>query len=228
MEPGVGDCVIWWDAWAVVVAVLGVAVAIASVGVAALAAFAVFLLGKKANAVAQVGLTNGIEERKRLNVQLAAEREREEQVLLCFLSGELAQIRVRVGAIQSLLNAATFSKDRFVSHSPIRAQLAERAGEITTNKLFSVISRLHAVPPKTGMRLARLAGDVSSIQREFGAYSLAHWEPSANDGPVLAKEKTEGLAEGFDNIKDLVDRAAADAAVLDDRAIDEAALLKID
>lgn len=226
MEPGVADCVVWWDAWAVVVAILGVAVATVSVGVAALAAFAVFVLGQKANEVARVGLTNGIEERRRLNAETAAERQREEQVLLCFLSGELAQIRVMVGAMLGVLNGEVYSRDRFVSTPDVRAKLEARAGEITMNKLSSVISRLHAVQPKTGMRLARLAGDISSIQREAEVYAANHWEPDTDDDPGLTKEKIEGLGVGFDSIKNLVVRAAGDAVVLDDRAIEVTALLR--
>ncbi|WP_141098710.1 hypothetical protein [Stenotrophomonas pavanii] len=226
MEPGVADCVVWWDAWAVVVAILGVVVATVSVGVAALAAFAVFVLGQKANEVAQVGLTNGLEERRRLNAESQAERQREEQVLLCFLSGELAHIRVRVGAMLRLLNGAVFSRDQFVSTPDIRARLEAKAGEITMNKLSSVISRLHAVQPKTGMRLARLAGDISSIQREVRVYAGIHWEPDKDDDPGLAKEKIEGLGTGFDSIKRLVVRAAGDAVMLDDRAVEETALLR--
>lgn len=205
---------------------LGVIVATISVGVAALAAFAVFVLGQKANEVARVGLTNGLEERRRLNAESAAERRREEQVLLCFLSGELAQIRVRVGAMLRILDGEVFSRDKFVSTPEIRAKLEARAGEITMNKLSSVISRLHAVQPKTGMRLARLAGDISSIQREVGAYAVNHWEPDTDDDPELAKEKIEGLGAGFDSIKRLVVRASGDAVVLDDRAIEESALLR--
>lgn len=226
MEPGVADCVVWWDAWAVVVAILGVVVAAVNVGVAALAAFAVFVLGQKANEVAQVGLTNGLEERRRLNAESKAERQREEQVLLCFLSGELAQIRIRVGAMLRVLNGEVYSREKFVSTLEVRAKLEARAGEITMIKLSSVISRLHAVQPKTGMRLARLAGDISSIQREVGAYAAIHWEPDKDDDPGLAKEKVEGLGAGFDSIKRLVVRAAGDAVVLDDRAIEASVMLR--
>lgn len=228
MEPGVGDCVVWWDAWAVAVAIAALLVAALNVGIAAVAAFAVYSLGRQANNVARVGLANGEAERARLDALSAAESEREEQVLLCFLSAEIAQARVNLRTLHSLLQTDIFSEANFIEKAVIRTQLAKLSKESTSRKLSSVISRLHAINPGTGMRLARLAGDLSSMQRDLAAYANSYWQVDATDSDEMVRVKTTGLRDGFFNVRTLIDRAAQEAVHLDDKAVRVARLLKIE
>lgn len=228
MEPGVGGCAVWWDAWAVIVASVGLAVAMLNVVVAAGAAIAVFFLGKSANEVARVGLINGVNDRQRLNDEAAAEREREEKVLLCYLAGELAQTRITLRAMERMLDQPSHTVTRFVEDPEIRRALADSISAVSTEKISSVISRLHAVKAGTGMRLARLAGDIASLNRTFSSYASPRWAGTPRDDDELVRLRLDTLRSGFVNAKAIIKRAASDAVVLDMRSVEVATMLEMD
>jgi hypothetical protein len=213
MEPGVGDCVVWWDAWAVAVALLGICVAALGVLVAGVSAAAVFWLGKQANSVATVGLNNGIAERIRLNNEADARMGREEKVLLCFLSAELDQARIKMNTVNQLLQSEEFNIDAFVANAKMRKILAERAGQVKLEKLHSVVGRLHAIEASTGMRLGRLAGDVAVLQRHLSDLANVNCDHEGQAAERV-EQKKELLRAGHLAMKEVAARAASDSAFL--------------
>lgn len=213
MEPGIGDCVVWWDAWAVAVAVLGISVAALGVLVAGVSAAAVFWLGKQANSVATVGLNNGIAERDRLNDEADARMDREEKVLLCFLSAELEQARVKMNTVNHLLHSEEFNIDAFVDNPKLREVLADSARQVKLEKLHSVVGRLHAIRASTGMRLGRLAGDVAVLQRNLSDLALVNCKPDGQKAERV-EQKKELLRSGHAAMGEIAARAASDSALL--------------
>lgn len=226
MEPGIGDCVVWWDAWAVVVAVLGVFVATIGILVAGVSAFAVFWLGRQANLVAKVGLDNGVAERDRLSDEADRQRGREEKVLLCFLSAELDVARLKMGTLNELLQSVHCEVEAFVGNAKMRGVLAEKAAEVSLEKLHSVIGRLHAIQASTGMRLGRLAGDVPVLQRhlrDLANVSIADVDQASEK----AERKRELLRAGYAAVKEIAARAASDSSFLGKLAHTTAAGLEL-
>ncbi|MCU1085577.1 hypothetical protein [Stenotrophomonas maltophilia] len=223
MTLGQGDCVVWWDAWAVLTAVVGTSVAMVGVVVSGVSAYAVFWLGKQANSVAKVGLKNGIDERERLNSEAKAERVREEKVLLCFLSAELDAARVRMNTLDTLFRSDQCTVEEFVNNPHMRKVFAQRAAGVRLEKLHSVVGRLHAIQASTGMRLSRLAGDVSVLQRYLDELANVDTDQASEE----LERKKELVRSGYLAVKGVAERAAKDGKFLGKLANTTAASLEL-
>jgi hypothetical protein len=226
MEPGVGDCVVWWDAWAVAVAVLGIYVATVGAFIAGASAIAVYWLGMQANLVAKVGLNNGIAERQRLNDEADTQRDREEKVLLCFLAAELDAAHVKMNALHQLLQSDGCTIETFVENVLVRRALAKKAAQVRLGRLHSVVGRLHAIQASTGMRLGRLAGDVSVLQRHLGDLANVS-DVEVDQASGKAEQTRELLRFGYSAVKGIAARAASDSSFLGKLTNTTAAGLKL-
>lgn len=183
MEPGVGDCVVWWDGWAVAVALVAVMLATASLVVAfwgvlatVVSSVAVWKLGQKANALAESGAEQVRIEREAIAAAVADEREREGVIVLSYISSELIAIFPSIAALAVSLEKDG-AEDEFVKSKALRNVWADDLAAIKTPRIESTLQLLKGLPTDLGGRIARILGDVRTLQdvlksvapAEFGA-----------------------------------------------------------
>lgn len=160
MEPGVGDCVVWWDAWAAsgalaaaAVAVLALSVAWIGVLVTATSALAVWRVGVEANRSSQLAVSLARAESER---QAVRDR-RERTLVLVQINGEVFNNkRLLSGTYKKL--ASPDAKDNLVN---VAGYLAERIIEIEKVEFpitRELADRLHYLGDSLGPTLARCTG----------------------------------------------------------------------
>ena len=169
MELGVDGCVVWWDAWVVVLASMALMMSIAAFivawwGVIATAAsgYAVWRLGKHANHLAESGSRSAQIERESQAAVRRSEREKEEKILLAYVRAELDSIYPSIAVFAQRLDEPG-SQENFVTDFEYRAYWAGDFSELQTPRLESCLGRLHQLPSVTGTRLARILGDIQTI-----------------------------------------------------------------
>jgi len=163
-------CAIDWDAWTVVVAVIAAVLSWLSVLVTAVSAGAVFWLGRQANLLA--GTAKEAQERyiREGRKEAADDREREGKVVLAYCSAELKVMGPALAGLAGMLRGDNV-EDLFVMSREFRRQVNDRARELSWEVLEKVLPRLHAIPPATGMRLARLLGACKSLTTSFAIHA---------------------------------------------------------
>jgi hypothetical protein len=166
MEPGVGDCVVWWDAWGFFVSLAALVAAGLTVVVTAVSAIAVFSLGSRANELALAAQRIAREQREERRDKEAAERETEEVVMLYYLASEIASLHTQLAWLDAETRpGGRFAKENIWTLSKLRDELADSPQlKLETDRIVSLLPRLHAVRPAVGLRCARLAGDCAEIQ----------------------------------------------------------------
>lgn len=148
--PLAKDCVVWWDAWAVVVAAIALLVAWMGLAVAGGSAAAVFWLGLQANKLGQV--TREVSE---------ADRNREGTFILAYLYTEL------LDAYSSA--DAWFDQRGLLEYFPAadeatRSKMLEMIRSISMPMTIAHFNRLHVLEPELGMRLARVLSTLELLR----------------------------------------------------------------
>lgn len=148
--PLANDCVVWWDAWAVVVAAIALLVAWLGLAVAGGSAAAVFWLGHQANKLGQV--TRDVSE---------ADRKREGTFILAYLYTEL------LDAYSSA--DAWFDQQGLFEYFPAadevtRSGMLEMIRSISMPMTTAHFDRLHVLEPELGMRLARVLSTLELLR----------------------------------------------------------------
>ncbi|ARQ90498.1 hypothetical protein [Stenotrophomonas maltophilia] len=163
-------CAIDWDAWTVVIAVFAAVLSWLSVLVTAVSAGAVFWLGRQANLLA--GTAKEAQERyiREGRKEAADDRDREGKVVLAYCSAELKVMGPALAGLAGMLRGDDV-EDLFVRSRDFRRQVNDRARELSWEVLEKVLPRLHAIPPATGMRLARLLGACKSLTTSFAIHA---------------------------------------------------------
>lgn len=182
-ELGVDGCVVWWDGWAVVVAVVAVFATI-FLGVATLwLGQQANRLGVQANDLSQAAFDS---QRKAEKVKQDAEsdlRNREKTVALAYCNVELKELELRTMQIYTFMGPGEeFCEDAFILSTSTREQLSESASTLKTDRLQSLLSRLHALPEEEGVDLARLLGICASVQDQLALAAKSCLEPSDEVG----------------------------------------------
>lgn len=182
-ELGIDGCVVWWDGWAVVVAVVAVFATI-FLGVATLwLGRQANRLGDQANALSQMAFNSQREAEK---VRQDAERDlrnREKAVALAYCNVELKELQLRTMVIYAFMGlGADFCEDAFVESISTRELLSKNAKNLKTDRLRSLLGRLHALPEEEGVDLARLLGICASVQDQLALAAKSRLEPSDEVG----------------------------------------------
>lgn len=222
-QLGVDDCVIWWEAWAVVVGASAVGISIGAlmvawvgVGVTAASALAVFQLGRKANQLAETAKEVQQKEFSEARRMREGEARREEAVLLFFLASELTDIAIEIGTLHEFLTEdPDFSLESFLYVHDAGRKFASVTWSLELPRITSVLGRLHAIGPEVGLRLARLAGDSQQIAQ--GIRDLAEACENA-DPDIDTSEVKDRIEVHYGALVRLAARAFKDADYLDTRA----------
>jgi len=215
-ELGVDGCVIWWEGWTVGVAILAVLVAIAALVIAfwgvlatVISSIAIWKLGQRANHLAESGAEQVRIERSALAELQSAERGREEVIVLSYISAELTSIYPSIAALSAQL-AEDGSEARFIESQGWRKLWADDLYKLKTPRIESVLHLLYRLPSDMGGRIARILGDVQTVQDIFERVA-------AEDLSVEESPENEGLNERwmrtlFITSKGASERASADIA----------------
>ncbi|MBH1486517.1 hypothetical protein I5U45_09720 [Stenotrophomonas maltophilia] len=170
MEPGVGDCVVWWDGWAVAVALFAALLATASLLVAfwgvlatIVSSIAVWKLGQKANDLAESGAEQVRIERKAVAEAQAEDRAREAVVVLSYISSELTAIFPSIAALAVSLEKDG-AEDEFLNSKVLRNLWADDLAALKTPRIESALQLLKGLPTDLGGRIARILGDIRTLQ----------------------------------------------------------------
>lgn len=207
MEPGVGDCVVWWDAWGVAVAFAALAVGCVNVVVAVLAAIAVYWLGKQANALATASSEAQRLEDGRRKKQSDDEQNRERSVALAYCCAELNELKIHLGVLASYMQPrGKAAKDAFVSDQVMRTSLYELTKKLQTSRLESMLPRLHALPEETGVDLGLLLGSCGQLctQLKIAAETAS---PAMFSDPKQQKRRREYLSHVHDTHRHIAESA---------------------
>lgn len=155
MEPGVGECVVWWDAWGVLVATIAAVIAAVGLIVTAASALAVFWLGKQANAIA-----NSAHE------VAAASQYREGQFILVYLYSEILDAH---SSVEAWLTHVERVREAFlVLNNQQREDVLRIVYDLVMPKAEEIFDRLHVLEPEIGKRLARVLGTVRLLKLAKG------------------------------------------------------------
>ncbi|WP_282254121.1 hypothetical protein [Stenotrophomonas sp. PS02299] len=164
MNPGQGDCVVWWDAWAAAGAWAAFAVAWVGVGVAAVSAYFVWRLGDEANRASNLAVSIARSEADRQR-----ERDRKERMLLFFqLNDEVSRNIKKIASLQVKLTDISGSQ-RFVREYIFRSEVIGDLAKIEFPTVDLLVDRLHYLHATEGPALARSAGMIRSLNREYEA-----------------------------------------------------------
>lgn len=215
MELGVGDCVVWWDAWVTVIAasalfVAGVSAVVAFWGVLAttVSGVAVWKLGQQANRLAESGAEQVRLERIALEQAQEAERSRQSVIVLSYISAELAEIYPSIAAFAGNLRKEN-AEEKFVRDQIWRTVWAEDIGSLKVARMENALQQLHRLPSDLGGRIARILGDLDSLQQ-----TMKYAASAVTDGvdPELRQIRESGLGMAFRKSAAASARAAADIA----------------
>jgi len=206
MTPGQGDCVVWWDAWAVVVGGSAVAIAVAAlivawvgIGVTTASAFAVWKLGVTAN-YASAEATRIAKQQHDAEMKL---REENARIIGRLLLNEVSQVPIRVAAIYRACVAAIAwdGHAKIVKENALRFMLQE-----TADTLFpgaeAVEARIHVLPDGLGADLATLIGagrtlnDISRRMKGRTTFSVQNGKGKASPA------RYSGMEDDFAFIRD--------------------------
>lgn len=180
---GVDDCVVWWDAVSVVVAVAGV-------GVTILSALAVFWLGRRANALALAGQRYVSGQEVAARARLDEERIREEQVVLCYLKSDFSTLAVWMAVAQAdLANGSRLDENVFTTDGIKRQVFVNSGKALDLTRLEKVLPRLHLLPEATGLRLARIVAGCQIIHQT--CLSLDNEKSPSDYSTVPSAQKTQ-------------------------------------
>ncbi|MBA0342103.1 hypothetical protein D7U87_15545 [Stenotrophomonas maltophilia] len=205
MEPGVGDCVVWWDAWAVFVA-----------GIAVLST--VFLglmtlrLGRVANKAAIAAAKASAAAAKIANDEAAGrlQNARDERLmLLLWIAGEMSAARSTIKRLQEAIAAKGlqgFKDDRALRQSAFSAI----SGLDFTN-CAARADRMHAIGHPTAARLARGIALARTLSRDMKPRLLE--EEHAESTYALLERALPRLREDLDVVADACIAAAVDCGI---------------
>ncbi|MGE8283672.1 MAG: hypothetical protein ACN6PX_07400 [Stenotrophomonas lactitubi] len=216
MEPGVGDCVVWWDGWAVAVALFAAVLATASLVVAfwgvlatVVSSIAVWKLGQRANSLAESGAEQVRLEREAIAAVKAEEREREAVIVLSYISSELTALFPSVAALAIQL-AEDGSEERFTHFIEIRRIWADDVNALKAPRIESCLQRLNLLPSDLGVRISRILGDVRTLQDVLT--SVAAESPGGARSDDERANRERWLRTLFNVAKVMSARARADLA----------------
>ncbi|HGM5043926.1 hypothetical protein [Stenotrophomonas maltophilia] len=173
MELGVGDCVVWWDAWAVVV---GLMVGVATVAVAVLAWRTSERARKIASEASNISArSTEISERSAKIAEAAkniAQQQHQEGVQLRegiariiggILQYEIAHFPARIGNVIRVLNRGTFSDEGIVIGVEDLDWVLRQFRSSPLPATEQAQDRLHNLPEKLGFSVAELVGNWKAL-----------------------------------------------------------------
>lgn len=186
MSPGVGDCVVWWDAWAVVVTAIGLAVA---VGAGLIAFFGV--LGSWAAAVATyLAVIEPLRRRKLEDHATAA-------VAMENFAGELIDLRFRLGSVGFVLPMLQLDME------PARAKMMVRGFA----RYRAVVPEL-APTPETRDLVVSLNGLRRALRTWVEVVEAFDMTPDPETGDEIAEYLVEELNLTFMRLMDQIRQVA--------------------
>lgn len=172
LELGVNGCVVWWEAWAAIAAIVALVVAFFTMLLTGLSAAAVFLLGQKTNRLAALAHDLQRKNTSAKDEELRKEQLREEAVALAYTGTELADLAIALSGIVALLGPGmSIELQNFIDRKNSRHFLAGMTQKLETNRLERLLPRLHALPTDNGLKLASLLGMCHSLVSRCKAHA---------------------------------------------------------
>lgn len=175
MEPGVGDCVVWWDAWAVIAGASAVAIAIGAlivawlgIGVTTASAFAVWKLGIAANSASNKATRIAAGEARRSrneSVRRVFREETEELLVLIQVHGEVSLALGVAKNVVRNLEGGGLGKQLFLTDKQFRRAVFDDTSRLDFPMVASAMDRMHFVDRKISGSLLR-ATSVAKLAKE--------------------------------------------------------------
>ncbi|HFK2884763.1 TPA: hypothetical protein ACGY73_002917 [Stenotrophomonas maltophilia] len=158
-------CEVWWDAWAV-------GVAMGAAEIALLGAIAVAYLAYQANELSQTSQREAREKAATAEQREMEERARQERVILSFLSAELeAVVRWSTACISLMEDGRAFAFEEFIASKSARKTMSDQAHSLSVENAGRMLPSFHVCSPAIGLRLGRLLGDLYIQRSSFSSYS---------------------------------------------------------
>lgn len=155
MQPGVADCVVWWDAWAVVVSSIAVLATV-------FLGFMTLRLGRAANraTAAAVAIAKSEADARRRN-------EADERIVI--LLWLVADVGTQVVNARGLVAEAkkADAKSRFVNDGDYRSKILAKLAELELPVASALRERLHLLGHPLAGRLARAIGLATALKTQF-------------------------------------------------------------
>lgn len=157
MEPGIGGCVVWWDAWAAIGALLGV------LATMVLGIFT-YRLGRVANRASALAVEIAGNEARR-----QAERDKKERILLLLqITGEVSANKERILELHAHLSKP-MSEGYFVGNAVYRNDFMTNLKRVTFPLADRLADRYHYLDGLTGPTLVRAIGMFSTMADNYVA-----------------------------------------------------------
>ncbi len=176
MEPGVTDCVVWWDAWAVVVGASGVGVAVGAlivawvgVGVTTASAFAVWKLGIAANAASAEATRIAASEAERSERESGRREYRDETEELLVLVQVTGEIAIGIEILNNVVGALSDvnGKDLFLGHERQRKAIIYDLERVSFEMVSASRERMHYLDREVAGCLLRATGLMKYVQDTY-------------------------------------------------------------
>lgn len=158
---GVDDCVVWWDAWVVVVAV-------ATLLVSSVSAAAVAYLGWQANKQSKSAYASAQNLADAENNRRTAESARHERVILTYVESDLDSIEMWArGVLERLNDVDEPEYDRYIRDVELRKAEVDKVGQVQVEKLCEMLPSFHHCSAEIAARLARAVGCLAVVRMQL-------------------------------------------------------------
>ncbi len=191
MEPGVGDCVVWWDAWAVVAGASAVGIAIGAlivawvgVGVTTASAFAVWKLGIAANAASSEATRIAAAEATRSgdeSTRRAFREETEELLALIQVHGEVALALGIAKHVVRTIEGGGIGKQLFLAEERFRQTVFVDVSRLEFPMVASAMDRMHFLDRKVSGCLLRAVAVAKLAQETYRFHPVEGATPNYAD-----------------------------------------------
>lgn len=158
---GIDDCVVWWDAWTVVIS-------LAALVVSAIAAAAVAYLGWQANQQSKAAHAASQNLASAEKTRRDAEEARHERVILTYVEVDLDSIEMWSRPLIERLNDVDKPEfEEYIINRAFRSKERELANALEFDRLQAMIPSFHHCSAEVATRLARAIGSVEVVRRQL-------------------------------------------------------------
>lgn len=177
-----GDCVVWWDAWAVIAGASAVGIAIGAlivawlgIGVTTASAFAVWKLGIAANSASHKAVRIARAEAKRSRGESdrrAFREETEELLVLIQVHGEVVLALGIAKNIVLTLRGAGVGEQLFLGEDKVRQAVFDDVSRLEFPQVASAMDRMHFVDREVSGSLLRAVSTAKVAQETYRFHAV--------------------------------------------------------
>ncbi|MDQ4681406.1 hypothetical protein [Stenotrophomonas maltophilia group sp. RNC7] len=201
MTPGLGDCVVWWDAFAAVGAI-GAVIATVVLGVFT------YRLGVAANNASDAALKLAADEEKRQKTREG----REKTLVLVQINGEVTDNQKELADIHRRLDGP-LADELFVTDDIFRQAMLDRLTKVEFPITNQLVDRLHYLDDPIGPALVRCVAMLRSLNRKGAAVRDGRDRTNTREHYQVLCIATQVLSEDLESVRLACAKAIIDSGV---------------